>query len=83
MRQAIKRFVLKAFYGVVFRYRFAILLANQSQHFHLKQAPKIFENTPLDQQAGFEIVTTLDIIDLHLILGIKNKCISLMLFFMH
>ena len=44
-----------------------MLFANQSQHFHLKQAPKIFVNTSLNQQEDFEIVITLDILDLDLI----------------
>ena len=43
-----------------------MLFANQSQHFYLKQSPKIFKNTLPDQQAGFELVVTLDSIDLHL-----------------
>ena len=43
-----------------------MLFANQSQHCYLKQSPKIFKNTLPDQQAGFELVVTLDSIDLHL-----------------
>ena len=36
-----------------------MLFANQSQHFYLKQSPKIFKNTLPDQQAGFELVLLL------------------------
>ena len=43
-----------------------MLFANQSQQFYLKQLPKMFKNTLPDQQAGFELVVTLDSIDLHL-----------------